>query len=216
MPRVGTRRRWRFSLALITIAAACGVCDLLRAAVCCSPGWYKQGIAAYDRGDWNAAAALAAARLKTVTDDKEALRLLARSSVRQRRDELARSLYPRLGSVAALEAEDLYLFGTVIDRLGDRETARECWEDGLTADPNHAEMLLELARLYLTMSRFSEATELADRLATRPGWEAQSNLLLGQIKFEQDDPAGAARCFRRALDLDAGAARRFRPSGPIQ
>ena len=89
MPRVGTWRRWRFSLALITIAAAC-VCALFRARPLLFPGLVEQGIAAYDRGDWVAAAALANARLKTVTDDKEALRLLARSSVRQRRDKLAR------------------------------------------------------------------------------------------------------------------------------
>ena len=42
------------------------------------------------------------------------------------------------------------------------------------------------------MSRFSSATKLADHLATQPGWEARGNLLLGQIKDEQDDQEGAA------------------------
>ena len=66
-------------------------------------------------------------------------------------------------------------------------------------------MLQELARLYLAKGRFSEGTELANRLATRPGWEAQSSFLLGQFKLEQDDPAGAAKYLRRALELDPAA-----------
>jgi tetratricopeptide (TPR) repeat protein len=203
MPQVAIRRRWRFFLVLITIAAVC-VCVLFLAWSFMFPGLVKQGIAAYDRGDWNTAGSLAASRLQKVPDDKEALRLLARSSARQRHDELARAAYPRLG-IAALKAEDFYLLGTVIDRLGDHEAAQECWEDGLRADPNHAEMLRDLAHRYLIIGRLSEATELTDRLATRPGWEAQSNLLFGEIKFENDDPAGAARCLTRALDLDPSA-----------
>ena len=204
MPRVGRRGRGRFIIALITIAAAGGGAVLL-ARPLLFPGLVEQGLAAYARGDWNAAATLAKNRLKTVPDDKEAVRLLARSSVRQSHDQFARSLYPRLGGIAAMQAEDYYLFGTLIDRLGDRDTAQECWEDGLRADRNHAEMIRELARLYLSMGRFSQATELANRLATQPGWEAQSNLLLGQIQFEHGDPAGAVSCLRRALDLDPAA-----------
>ncbi len=139
--------------------------------------------------------------------------MLARASVRQRRDNLARSLYPRLGSIAALEAEDLYLFGTVIDRLGDHETARECWEDGLRAEPNHAEMLQELARLYLTMGRFSEAYRTRQSPGDATGMGSPEQPSLGQIKFEQDDPAGAARCLRRALDLKSAATATLSPPG---
>ncbi len=88
MPRVGRRGRGRFIIALITIAAACGGAVLL-ARPLLFPGLVEQGLAAYARGDWNAAATLAKTRLKTVPDDKEAVRLLARSSVRQNHDQIA-------------------------------------------------------------------------------------------------------------------------------
>ena len=103
-----------------------------------TPGTLDRAVAAYDRGDWSTAEALADQWLKTMPDDHQALRLLARSSVRQGRDKRARTLYARIGGAAAMKAEDYYLFGTVIYRLGDRETARECWEQGLRIDPNHA------------------------------------------------------------------------------
>ena len=147
---------------------------------------------------------MAQARLKTVPDDKQALRLLARSSARQRRDQLARSLYSQLG-IMAMEAEDFYLMGAIVDRLGDRAAAQECWEDSVRADPNHAEALQELSRLYLSMGRSIEAAELASRLATRRDWQARGNLLLGEIKFAQDDAAGAAECLHQALVLDPAA-----------
>lgn len=143
--------------------------------------------------------------MKTVPDDKQALRLLARSSIRQNRDNLARKLYGQLGGVEAMEAEDYYLFGTFTSRLGDHDAARECWENSLHADPSHAGSLQELAHLHLSEGRYSDATELVSRLAKRPGWEARADLILGQIKLAQDDPAGAAVCLRRALMLDPTA-----------
>ncbi len=101
-----------------------------------------------------------------------------------------------------MEAEDYYLFGGIISRLDDRETARECWEQGLHIDPNHAGLLFELASLFRRMSRYSAATKLASHLSTQPGWEARGKLLLGQIKYEQDEPEGSSADLRTALDLD--------------
>ncbi len=147
MPSTGRRRRWHFVAVLIltatTVAGCGGVLFLARAWFV--PGLIDQGLAAYDRGDWSMAAALAEACLKSTPGDRQALRLLARSSVRQGQDKRARTLYARLGGAAEMQPEDYYLFGTVIDRLGDHETARECWEQGLRADPDHAGLLFEIA-----------------------------------------------------------------------
>jgi tetratricopeptide (TPR) repeat protein len=192
---------WRWVIVATAVGIGCGsALYLARARL--FVGVVERGVAAYDRGDWSTAAALADERLKSAPHDRQALRLLARSAVRQGRDPQARALYARLGGASAMEAEDYYLFGTVIDRLGDPETARECWEHGLRAQPNHAEILFTLARLFERMSRFSAAAKLANHLATRAGWEARGNLLLGQIQYDQADPKGAAECWRQALKID--------------
>jgi tetratricopeptide (TPR) repeat protein len=204
MPRTGKRGRRRLSLVVIAITLASGGALFFTRSLI-FPALVDQGTAAYDRGDWVTAAACASARLKTVPDDKQALRLLARSSMRQHRDNLARKLYAQVGGIEAMEAEDYYLFGTFTNRLGDHEAARECWENSLHADPSHAGSLGELARLHLGEGRYSDAADLVSRLAKRPGWEARADLLLGQIMLAQDEPAEAVVCLRRALALDPAA-----------
>ena len=161
------------------------------------PALVDQAAAAYDRGEWSTAATLAEDLVKLTPDDRRALRLLARASIRLGRDQRRDALYARLGGATAMEAEDYYLFGGVISRLDDRETARECWEQGLRIDPNHAGLLFELAGLFRRMSRYSAAVKLASHLSTLPGWEARGKLLLGQIKYEQDDAEGSAADLRR-------------------
>ena len=89
MPRFGKYGGWQLFLVVITVVLAFASA-LFFGRFFLAPGLVKQGIAVYDRGDWTAAAALAQARLKTVPDDKQALRLLARSTARQHRDKLAR------------------------------------------------------------------------------------------------------------------------------
>ena len=74
-----------------------------------------------------------------------------------------------------------------------------------TLTPVTPDRFRELAHLHLSEGRYSDATELVSRLAKRPGWEARADLILGQIKLAQDDPAGAAVCLGRALMLDPTA-----------
>jgi tetratricopeptide (TPR) repeat protein len=201
MSRNGRPRRRSIFLIVTTVVLGSGVA-LFLARARFFPGSLERGLAAYDRAEWSRAAALATDRLKAVPDDQQAVRLLARTSVRLGHDQLARTLYSRLGGAAAMEAEDYYLFGAVINRLGDRETARECWEQGLRGAPNHPGILFELACVFLKMSRFSSATKLASHLATQVGWEARGNLLLGEIKYKEEDHEGAVVLLRRGLDLD--------------
>jgi Tfp pilus assembly protein PilF len=165
---------------------------------------------AYDQGNWSEAAELANQRLKSAPNDIEALRILARVAVRERRDKSARAIYSRLGGASAMEAEDLYLTGVVMNRAGDRATARECWATGLLTDPNHPELLDEFTQLSIESRQFDRAASLARKLATRPGWKARGNLLLGQIEYELDDPASAVEALRIALDGRAEKA----PSSP--
>ncbi len=68
-------------------------------------GWWRprsgsrlleQGRKAYSRGDWNQAESLARQRLKTVPNDPEAVRLLARSTARLGRDGVANALFAQM------------------------------------------------------------------------------------------------------------------------
>src|SRR4051794_18222762 len=114
MPVSGKRRRWRVVVpALIVAGCALGLCLGWSRLF---PGEVARGVAAYDRGDWTSASTLAGERLKSAANDREAVRLLARSMARLRRDKLARALYGRLGGASEMKAEDLYLMGGVLDR----------------------------------------------------------------------------------------------------
>jgi Flp pilus assembly protein TadD len=85
------------------------------------------------------------ARLKVKANDADALRLLARASVRLGHDEAARAIFRRLGSQSML-AEDPCLLGISLTRLDDRQGALQVWEQARSLDPNHAETLFELTR----------------------------------------------------------------------
>lgn len=172
-----------------------------------------EGLAAYAKEDWDTAAEKAGIRLKAAFDDREALRLKARASVRQGNDEAARLLYTRLGGAEAMQAEDFFLFGTLIERSGDRHTALETWEAGFRADSNHPELLNEFVRLGMRNGQLIQATVFADRLVLRPGWEARGNLLRGRIAYELDDPETAVKYLTTGLDLDPTAKGASEPPG---
>jgi len=160
-----------------------------------------RGLDAYARGDWEAAAGLARARLKVAGDDVAALRLLARASVRLGRDSSAMSIYRRLGPQAML-ADDLCLLGIALTRTGN-DRGLEVWEQARSSDPNHAETLFELTRAYVAGDRFTDAAETGRRLGSCPGWKARAESLLGTIQLARNDPAGAVAYWQLALEHQA-------------
>jgi len=157
------------------------------------------GFNAYESGDWESAAAAARRRLMTAGDDPAAVRLLARSSIRLARDSVAGPLYDRLAS-GLLEAEDLYLMGAAMERAGDKKGSVGLWERALLAKPDHPEALFALTRRFLASEQYHSAALAAQRLAGIPDWKARADGLLGSIHFAQNDAAGAAACWQRALD----------------
>jgi hypothetical protein len=56
--------------------------------------------------------------------------------------------------------------------------------------------------MYVNNDRFHAAAEMAERLARQPASEARAQAMLGRIRSELDDPAGAARALRRGLQID--------------
>ena len=105
-----------------------------------------------------------------------------------------------------MQAEDFYLFGAIFERMGDDVTARECWQQGLRLDPGHPEIIAGFARFFVRTKQLARAATFAKELATRPGWEARGDLVLGSIEGERDEPARAAEALGRALSRDPSAA----------
>ncbi len=163
------------------------------------------GRAALDRGDRDEAARLARQRLKAEPQDPDALRLLARISYQQGRDDVALALFNRLGA-EALQPEDRYFLGLALARSGKLQSAMRVWQgDGKTgAQTRTPAILVELVRGYFRRDELDEASRTAETLLRRPGWESQALALLGMIALQLNDPGRAADYWLRS--------ERFEPS----
>jgi tetratricopeptide (TPR) repeat protein len=187
----------------LAILAGCGVA-LARAWPRLFPDALARGAVAYTRGDWSTAAKLARQRLEAVANDREALRLLARSSARRNRDSSAVVLYTRLGA-GAMSAEDHFLLGVALSNAGQDQAAARAWEQAIQVDPNHAETLDRLALVAYRQHQLEKSAGFAERLSRRPGWEARGDLMLGLLRGELNDPAESAAALRRGLERDPEA-----------
>ncbi len=163
----------------------------------------ERGISAYRDGDWRTAETEARASLKARSADTPALRLLARAAARQGRDDTAEAIYRRLGT-GPMRAEDLFLLGRGLLRRGRSGPALAALGAVRDADPDHAETLDALARYWADGRSLTEALDAAERLSRVPGWEVRGSVLLGRLRLELLDPAGAAAAFVQALGRDPG------------
>ncbi len=199
MPRYQFRGRWLGIIVVASVLAGSGIW-LARRLQVSDP--VQQGWAAYARGDWEEAVTIARRRLRAAGDDTSAMRLMARAFVRLGRDSSAMSVYGKMGS-AAMTPEDLCLLGIALARSGNAKGV-EVWEQARAADPNHAETLFELTRVYSTNDRLADAAVTGQKLAACPGWEYEAEALLGTIEFARNDPDGALVFWRRALERRDG------------
>jgi tetratricopeptide (TPR) repeat protein len=158
----------------------------------------QPGLIAYDAHDWPTAERAARGQLKIHRDDAEAQRLLARSLFRQGRDQTALAIQTRLPN-NLLTAEDYFLRGQALVRLGQKEHGILAWRQALGKDLHHVETLVALEQVFFRLDLLNEAARAARNLATQPGWEARADLMLGRVHAEQSDPAGAAEALQRAL-----------------
>ena len=159
--------------------------------------------AAYEQKDWSKAADFARVRLKADGGDLDALRILARSSIRLGRDGAGAAIYnDRLGA-EGMQPEDRYLAGPDARPAGRRGTGPEGVGEGRGRDAAISRScLLSLANMLARKQRLDEAARLAERLSTIPGWEAAGSLLLGTNRFSLEDYSAAADSLRRGLELD--------------
>jgi Tfp pilus assembly protein PilF len=165
------------------------------------PGPLAEGLAAYGRGEWAAAAAVARDRLKAAPGDPEALRLRARAAARLGQDAVAEATYPRLDR-GAMAAEDWALLGVAMLRRRQPALAEVALERALASDPRQPEALDALIGFRIREGKPAEAEAFAARLEGIPGWEARGGLSLGGLRLDSSDPAGAAEALARALRRD--------------
>src|SRR5690349_14232477 len=102
------------TLAALALVGAGGLALAWRRA---PPKPTEGGRAAYERRDWSAASEWARRALKGRPDDREALRLLARSAGRLGRDESALAIFRRLGE-DGMGAEDHLVVAGGLQRQG--------------------------------------------------------------------------------------------------
>jgi tetratricopeptide (TPR) repeat protein len=200
MPRLGGKRKsyWTLAATLMLLAAAAFIIARSRR-VSVDPEARMES--AYSRGDWAGTSDLARERLRKVPDDPQALRLAARAAARLDQDPRALAMFRRLPAEKK-DAEDLFLEGRSLFRLGQTEPAHAAYEAAARKDPDHPEATAGLAGLYMQVDRFHAAAELAKRLAHQPEWEARAQVLLGTALARTNDFAGAARALARWSELD--------------
>jgi tetratricopeptide (TPR) repeat protein len=160
-----------------------------------------RGVSAYRDGDWRTAEVEARALLKSRSADLGALRLLARAAARQGRHDTAEAIYRRLGT-GRMEAEDLFLLGRGLLRRGQSGPALAALGAARDAQPDHAETLEALASFWAGKHSLTDALDAADRLSRLPGWEVRGFVLVGRLRLELLDPAGAVAALREALNRD--------------
>jgi tetratricopeptide (TPR) repeat protein len=165
------------------------------------PSPLEKAQAAYEQGNWSAAATMARGILRERPGDVAALRLLARTQGRIGRDESAQELFNRV-SDHAMQAEDFFLLGAGLVRQERAEAALAVLERARTLDPSHAEALHELARTYARLGRLGDAVEAASQLVAVPGWEARGGVILGALCQERLDSSVASKALIRALQAD--------------
>ncbi|GIW85876.1 MAG: hypothetical protein KatS3mg108_0200 [Isosphaeraceae bacterium] len=163
------------------------------------------GRAAYDRGDYEAAARVARERLREAAGDPDALRLLARSVLRQGRVEVAQGIYQNL-SVERMQAEDCLLLAAHLAQNDNAEGARKLLRVALEREPDHPEVLAELARLLALADQLEEARGLAERLSRIAGHERRGWILQGLLYHELGQRDQAARALGQALTSPPGTA----------
>jgi tetratricopeptide (TPR) repeat protein len=194
------KRRWAWLVCLLGVLT----CACLAAWV----AMRRHGVAALDQGerayqlrDWSRAALVARAALKEHPSDHSALRLLARASARLGKDELAETIYRRMGA-QAMEAEDLFLLGQGLIRRNQKGPGLASLRAARDLDPDHAEALDALIKHEVGDQALIMASQDAERLARQKGWEVRGTLILAGIRHNLFNPAGALELFLEALRRD--------------
>jgi tetratricopeptide (TPR) repeat protein len=93
--------------------------------------------------------------------------------------------------------------GALFERLGLYDDALHAAERGLADDPSMPQLHKNIGDLYYRAGRYDEAFDAFDRaVKANPDLGDNVYLKLGDIHVRRHEPAEAARCWERALQLD--------------
>ncbi|MFO0888350.1 MAG: multiheme c-type cytochrome [Isosphaeraceae bacterium] len=129
------------------------------------------------------------------------MKILARATARQGKDETAKAIYLRLGR-ESMDAEDFLLLAWIFSRGDQKSLARSSLEVARQLEPENSELLETLFRFELDDRALSQAAADADRLSRQPGWEVRGMVALAEVKHLLHEPGASVELLRRALDLD--------------
>lgn len=154
--------------------------------------------AAYGRGDYVTGLRRACDHLDRSPWSREAARVAALCLSRLDFPAAAEPYYRKAGT---LEVEDLHVRAYGLVRGNRRREAEEAYRQILLRRPEDPLALRRLGAELITMTRWREALEVAERLARTPDGEVDGLAMIGAIQHH-DDKAMAAAAYKRVLQID--------------
>jgi tetratricopeptide (TPR) repeat protein len=154
---------------------------------------------AESRSDFPKALRLSLDHLRRRPWSRDAARLAARCLSRLDRPDEAEPYYRRSGPV---DAADANIRAYAIERANLREPAIAAYRDILTRWPNDVSALSRLTTVYVAESRWPEALEMANRLASQPEAALTGHVLLAAIHHHANSPESAIAVSKIVLQLD--------------
>jgi tetratricopeptide (TPR) repeat protein len=154
--------------------------------------------AAYRRGDFLTALRRATDYLDRSPPSAPAARVAALCLSRLDFADLAEPYYLRAGQ---LGLDELHIRAYGLVRGNRRHEAEAAYRQILARFPDNPLALRRLGAELLTMMRWDEALQLAERLVQTPGGELDGLAMVGAIQHHNDKDA-AVLAFRRVLEID--------------
>lgn len=142
------------------------------------------------------------ARIKANPNDQEAMTELAGQYLGINRPELSLSITQRLLQSGDKTAQVYFLDGYAQQALGQVQNAIGDLEQASTLDPTNVSVLANLANLYLTVNRPSDAERVANRAVTFNKTDPQAYLSLGSVYAAESHYDDARIQLEKAFSLD--------------
>jgi len=195
----------RSSIALAFLAGIAILSAVLVFARPREPESRKSASVAYSEKHWPRAFNEASRRLKEDPQDTDARLLQARAAARIEKDAFALEAYGQLPKRPEA-AEDLYLVGSILVRMGRAAEGEELLSRAVDTDPSHGEAAGFLSQFLFRNRRFEAAGVTArKRLAASPD-DDSARILLARIHDAAFEPENVIRTLEDWMARNPGPA----------
>ena len=158
--------------------------------------------ALYSRGDLVHALQRGLDHLERRPWDRDAAKTVALCLSRLDRASSAEPYYRRSGNWPILNLNEAQIRAFGLTRANLRDEAVVAYREILSRWIDDPLALQRLATVYLTMSRYPDALEIARRLAAVPGKEVLGYALIGTIAHQDGIPEDASAAYQRLFEID--------------